>query len=402
MKVLVSAYACEPGKGSEPGVGWNWVRAAGRRHELCVLTRANNRESIEAALAAEPLASTRFVYLDLPPWARSWKRGSRGIRLYYTLWQLVAAGEARRLCRRERFDVVHHLTFANLWLPALTCLAGPPSVLGPVGGGQRVPLRLYPALGPRGIATELLVSLRFLNRLNPLVRLAWSRSAVILVNNRDTLRSLPRRHRAKARVRPNACVAFADAPRETLIRGEPPVAACVGRLNRFKGVGLAIRALVLAPEWHLLVIGNGRDLERLKRVARRTGVADRVRFVGALPQAEVWRRLGCCHALLLPSLKEGAPLVAAEAQALGLPVVALDAHGPAALAEAPGAWFELVRPGRVEEVVRDFAAALERVRHASPLANRPDFGLEGVARDVDAAYRAAAGVPALATQEATA
>ncbi len=50
MKVLVSAYACEPGKGSEPGAGWNWVVAAARQHELCVLTRANNRESIEAAL----------------------------------------------------------------------------------------------------------------------------------------------------------------------------------------------------------------------------------------------------------------------------------------------------------------------------------------------------------------
>ena len=50
MKILVSAYACEPGKGSEPGAGWLWARAAARRHEVWVLTRANNREAIEAAL----------------------------------------------------------------------------------------------------------------------------------------------------------------------------------------------------------------------------------------------------------------------------------------------------------------------------------------------------------------
>ena len=130
-----------------------------------------------------------------------------GIRLYYTLWQLLLAREARRLCREERFDVVHHLTFANVWLPALACLAGPPFVLGPVAGGQRVPLLLYPALGLRGVTTELLLSLRALNRLNPLVRLGWSRSSLILVNNLETMQALPRRHRAKVRVRPNACAA---------------------------------------------------------------------------------------------------------------------------------------------------------------------------------------------------
>lgn len=400
MKVLVSAYACEPGKGSEPGAGWNWVVAAARRHELCVLTRANNRESIEAALQAEPLDSVRFVYLDLPPWARSWKRGGRGIRLYYTLWQLLVAREARRLCSEERFDVVHHLTFANIWLPALSCLAGPPFVLGPVAGGQRVPLPLYPALGARGVATELLLRMRSLNRLNPLVRVGWSRSSLILVNNRETLKALPRRHRSKARVRPNACAAVDAGPPVT--PEEPPVAACVGRLNRFKGVDLAIRALALAPEWRLLVIGNGSDLERLTRVAREAGVEDRVQFEGALKQEQFWPRLRGCRVLLLPSLKEGASFVAAEAQELGLPVIALHMNGPAALAQMPGASFELVPPGRTDEVVRGFAAALERVRAAEPPTARPDFGLDGVARDLDVAYREAAGVPELAVQEAVA
>ena len=209
------------------------------------------------------------------------------------------------------------------------------------------------------MTTELLLSLRALNRLNPLVRLGWSRSSLILVNNLETMQALPRRHRAKVRVRPNACAAVDPGPPAT--PEEPPVAACVGRLNRFKGVSLAIRALVLAPEWQLLVIGNGPDLERLARVAREAGVEDRVRFAGALPQAEVWRRLRGCRALLLPSLKEGASFIAAEAQELGLPVIALDTNGPAALAQMPGASFELVPPGRTDEVVRGFAAALERV-----------------------------------------
>lgn len=46
-KIFVSAYACEPYKGSEVGVGWNWVLQMSRQFELWVLTRSNNREPIE-------------------------------------------------------------------------------------------------------------------------------------------------------------------------------------------------------------------------------------------------------------------------------------------------------------------------------------------------------------------
>jgi len=53
-KVLVSAYACEPGKGSEPEVGWQWVHQIARFHEVWVITRANNRLQIEESLYKAP------------------------------------------------------------------------------------------------------------------------------------------------------------------------------------------------------------------------------------------------------------------------------------------------------------------------------------------------------------
>ena len=54
LRVLLSAYACEPGKGSEPGVGWNWVKQLARHEDVWVLTRSNNRGAIEQALRSEP------------------------------------------------------------------------------------------------------------------------------------------------------------------------------------------------------------------------------------------------------------------------------------------------------------------------------------------------------------
>ena len=78
LKILLSAYACEPGRGSEQGVGWNWARQMAKEHEVWVVTRANNRMPIETALAWDPLPNAHFVYYDLPRWARRWKRGPFG------------------------------------------------------------------------------------------------------------------------------------------------------------------------------------------------------------------------------------------------------------------------------------------------------------------------------------
>ena len=94
-RVLVSSYACEPGRGSEPGVGWNWVRQIARHNPTWIITRWNNKAPIERALEQDPLPNAHFVYFDLPRWASWWKKGARGLHLYYYLWQLAAFFEAR-------------------------------------------------------------------------------------------------------------------------------------------------------------------------------------------------------------------------------------------------------------------------------------------------------------------
>src|SRR6185503_8049789 len=114
VRLLAFAYACEPIEGSEPGAGWMWARMLARHADTWVITRSNNREPIEAAIDETPERGTlHFVYVDLPTWARFWKRGSRGLRLYYLLWQMAALRSARRLHEADRFDLVWHLTLAN-------------------------------------------------------------------------------------------------------------------------------------------------------------------------------------------------------------------------------------------------------------------------------------------------
>ena len=56
LKLVLSCYACEPNRGSEPGVGWAWALGMAKRHETFALTRANNQGVIEAGKRADIVA----------------------------------------------------------------------------------------------------------------------------------------------------------------------------------------------------------------------------------------------------------------------------------------------------------------------------------------------------------
>ena len=115
MKILLSAYACEPNKGSEPGVGWNWaIELAKRGHDVWVLTRANNRHSIEKELTKSPSKSNlHFLYYDLPVWVMRLKKLPGGIYFYYSVWQFGAYTLAKKKHGLFRYDIVHHVHCLN-------------------------------------------------------------------------------------------------------------------------------------------------------------------------------------------------------------------------------------------------------------------------------------------------
>lgn len=356
VKICAIAYACEPGTGSEPGAGWSWSSLLSSFAETWVITRANNREPIEQALSTEPSRERlHFIYVDLPAWARTWKRGQRGVRLYYLLWQFAALLRARRLHARVNFDLAWHLTFANVWLGSIGPLIGPKFVYGPIGGGVAMPWGLRKDLGSRGMGDEVSREIvRALGRyLNPLARIAWSRSSIILVQNADTARWLPRSVRHKARVFPNVILDEEATMPRTRDRHQGTTAVFAGRILAWKGLTLAIRALRYAPEWRLIVFGRGPDEARTRRLAREIGVADRVDFRGWVQRSvllEALREEADCF--VFPSMHDDAGWVVAEALAAGVPVICLDRGGPPSLGGTP------VRVTDVEGTARAIASRL--------------------------------------------
>lgn len=378
MKVLLSAYACEPHKGSEPGVGWNRVRQIARFHEVWVITRANNREVIEPALRESPSLSYKvhFVYYDLPPYLKFWKRGNRGVHLYYYLWQIGIYFLARKLHREQRFDLIHHVTFTNYWMPSFLALLPLPFVWGPVAGGDSTPKAFLKSLSRRGKIYEWSRSLACrVFEFDPFVRLTARRSAVALSTTPQTAQRLKKIGARKITLLSQVGLAqqeldslkAVDHPRQNGFRF-----LSVGNLLHLKGYHLSLNAFARMqggiPGCEYWIIGDGPERRALEREAARLNIEKQVKFLGPLPRRQVLETLASCDVLLHPGLHDSGAMVCAEAMGAGLPVICLDLGGPALqVTEDTGFKIPALSP---EQVVEDMAAAMKKLAENPQLARQ--------------------------------
>lgn len=366
LKVLISAYACEPDKGSEPEVGWRLVEQMSQIHDVWVITRSNNKDGIEAGISSEGEAkSATFIYHDLPSWMRWWKHGRMGVRIYYGIWQASILFLAFKLHRRLNFDIVHHVTFAKYWSPSYLPLLPVPFVWGPVGGGESTPRSLVAGLSVpgrwfntvRGVA-------RFVGEANPMVRYGARKSSFSLATTQETARRLTRLGATRVKVISQLGFSTADLQylHELARTSNPPIGKvrfiCAGNLLALKGFHLALQAFAEAgaPSSELVIVGSGPERDRLNRIAASLAIRDRVVFLGRLTRDQTLTEISNSHVLVHPSLHDSGAFVCLEAMALGKPVICLDSGGPA-MQVTSETGFKIPISG-VQQTVADIADAI--------------------------------------------
>ena len=379
MRILMSAYSCEPDAGSEPGAGYAMVLAAASIGRCWVITRQNNVVAVEKALDRVSLPNdVTLIGLDGPSWSLSMKRSLGVHRLYYLYWQRLVRRRARRMISEMGpFDVVHHATMSPYWQPIGVAVVEGGLVVGPLGGGTSTP---RPLLRTMSVVPLLYEGARFVtNRLVGLLRRGKLRAAeVVISQNPEMTRVLVRWLSVDPRriiTHPNA----SDPPLNVSELGNvrEPVVLFVGKLVEYKGVLLALEAFrhITYPGSRLVYVGEGPARARIERRARALGIHDRIELRGQLPRDEVLRLMTEASCLLFPSFHDEASFVIAEALSLGLPVVCLDHGGPGAVVRLwPQAPAAAVPPGHPAATARNLAKHVQLFL-ANP-ADHPTLRLE--------------------------
>lgn len=143
------------------------------------------------------------------------------------------------------------------------------------------------------------------------------------------------------------------------------IVGIVARLERIKGVDLAIAALPFLPDTLLAIAGSGSQRDALKAQAAALGVESRVRFIGHIDDTAPFYR--AIDILCLPSRAEGLPLAPLEAQACGTRVVAARVGGvPTAIDPESGFLVEPENPEALAQALRCCLCEIANSESAAP------------------------------------
>jgi glycosyltransferase involved in cell wall biosynthesis len=152
-----------------------------------------------------------------------------------------------------------------------------------------------------------------------------------------------------------------------------PYVLFLGRLNWKKGLDRLIPAMEQVTNADLLIAGNDEENYRpeLEALARRCGVADRVRFLGPVYGDKKWELLSSAHILALPSYSENFGNVVLEAMAVGCAVIVTPEVGMASVVHKAGCG--VVAPGDPANLGLEMKRLLddhERRRHMGEAGRR--------------------------------
>lgn len=312
------------------------LRQISRFHEVWALTREVDRPSIEQALEENPVPNLHFVYFDLPSLFLPLLNIQGGHQIYYWLWQIKAYLVARNLQKKVRFDLFHHVTYANDWMASLIGAYLPiPYIRGPGGGAQRTPKGFEKEYSFSGRLWEKFRSIgQWLFKHDPSYLIGQNRASAIMVCNNESISAIPRKWAHKASLFPVNGISTSDL-KVTHQSGDTNVSFRVlsaGTLIKVKGFGLAIKAFdefsSRHPDSTLTIIGSGPDLPKLQSLAESLRSRDRIHLVPQLSRDELLSEMTAHDVFLFPSLRDGGGAVVIEAMAAGKPVVCLDTGGP--------------------------------------------------------------------------
>lgn len=342
-RILVSAYAISPVRGSEPGVGWHICSRLAQWHDVTVLCSpgvpgpdANyfRNEIAEHVRQHGPVPGLTIRFVEPPLLSKLFQRESVLCRrtLYYTgyaAWQRRAFRVAAGLHRNQPFDLVHQLNITGFREPGYLWKLDAPFVWGPIGGAPSFPSAYFDLLGRND---RLYYGLRNLtNRFqksSARCRAAAAKARHIWAISAEDADMVERHwHHFAERMLETGATAR-DQGRVRSYDGTRPLRlAWCGQHTGRKALPILLHALArLKIPVEVTVIGDGPAGSSWRLLAESLGLK-RIIWAGHVAHKQALAEVGRADVLAFTSVLEGTPHVVLEALSLGVPVICHDACG---------------------------------------------------------------------------
>ncbi len=362
-KIFISAYACEPNLGSEIGVGWNWVIQMSKYFDVWVLTRRSNKNNIENWLADNPLdRKINFIYYDIPKIFRLWKKGLRGVRTYYNIWQIFTNRIVKQTMQENDIHIYHLLTYGNSLWKASKYGMKQFFVWGPTGGVDLIPKEFVRYYGIKFKIRELIRTTVIKNlHKNRGFNKRCESADIILCKSESMYNAVPKECKSKARI-------FTDCAVDELLIEEPDIKTggnieylTVGNLDAWRNFDVLIEAFAKAYENNkkirLKIVGSGKDCDRLKSLINIRNMSEVIELTGRVTIEEYKKLMKESDVVINPSYKEGAVTMAFDAMAMSKPFICFETGGYTKNLNSKCAI--ILNPGSREELIEDMEKAIE-------------------------------------------
>jgi glycosyltransferase involved in cell wall biosynthesis len=339
MRAIISAYAVRPYSGSEPGLGWQWVRGlAPMLDKVLVITESEFANEIKDWLEKEKIKNIEFVFIPIGTLGRKlcWNQGNYLFYFFYRLWQIRVYIYLLKQ-NLDDYDYIHHLNMIGYREPGLLHLLKKPFVLGPLGGLNTVPqgFMLGSSLSER-LKFKIKKSFNFISLRLPYVQMALRNSRLVISANSESYYKLSEIGVDSALINETG---LEIKPIGDESRRKKNRILWVGKMVQRKLPLLALDVFVdllkYDNELTMTFVGDGPQLQMLKDRITEYGIDSRVEVKGRVERHTVLELMESSLCLLFTSIDEGTPHVVLEAISSGLHVFTHDSCGMRDVIEAP-------------------------------------------------------------------
>lgn len=369
MKILYSAFACNPYEGSESYCGWSWPFTMRNYNEVYVITRIEGKKAIERYFAEHEITNIKIYYCEVK--FRKYIDISKGFgqMLYYMLWLQEAYQLAKKLQNEIGFDYIHHITFGDFRFIGKIWKLSPKFIFGPVGGAQTTPdiFKIY----VKGNQKEEKIR-EWVNKITvcrPAYRKGLNHAEAVFAANQETKNYLQ-----KYMKNPEKCMLMTEnGVSESLVKEklslkkedcEKVILIWSGRMIYRKGLEFLVEAISEMETdvpYEVWLFGDGPEKGKLKRLIQEKGLSSHVLLKGRVSYEQMQKVYQQGTIFVFPSLRETTGTVLFEAMLNKLPIISFRQNGIQMLADENSACLIEVNHTTLEKARTDFAQAMKQL-----------------------------------------